>query len=68
MLAYACSSIVPDEPKNNASTFNVHEQFGIWEHDLKFAKNASFADWVKNNSYVAEVGIGKKTIKQVFKA
>lgn len=51
VLAYACSSVAPDEPASNTSTFNIHEQFGIWNHDLKFAKNASFANWTKNNPF-----------------
>jgi hypothetical protein len=29
----------------------MHEQFGIWSHDLSIAKNESFADWIKNNPY-----------------
>ncbi|KAF2191561.1 iron reductase domain protein [Zopfia rhizophila CBS 207.26] len=50
-LAYACSSVPPDKPTSNTSTFNVHEQFGTWIHDLKIAKNASFANHIKNNPY-----------------
>jgi hypothetical protein len=29
--------------------FNIHEQFGIWSHELSFAKNASFGEWVESN-------------------
>lgn len=51
ILAYACSSVAPDEPASNTSQFNIHEQFGIWNHNLSFGKSASFADWIKNNPY-----------------
>jgi hypothetical protein len=51
ILAYACSSVTPDRPTSNMSMFNIHERFGIWSHDLTFAKNASFADWLKSNKY-----------------
>ncbi|KAF2265368.1 CBD9-like protein, partial [Lojkania enalia] len=51
VFAYACSSVPPDDPASNSSTFNIHEQFGIWGHDLSGAKNASFSEWVEKNSY-----------------
>ncbi|KAF1994173.1 iron reductase domain protein [Amniculicola lignicola CBS 123094] len=51
VVAYACSSVPPEEPKNNGSLFNIHEQFGIWSHDLTIAKNGSFAAWVVGNKY-----------------
>ncbi|KAF2477650.1 CBD9-like protein [Lindgomyces ingoldianus] len=50
-FAYACSSVAPDTPTSNTSTFNVHEQYGIWTHDLTIARNASFASFVTNNPY-----------------
>lgn len=50
VLAYACATTPPDEPASNSSNFNMHDQFGIWGHDLTIAKNASFADWVANNT------------------
>ncbi|KAF2734811.1 CBD9-like protein [Polyplosphaeria fusca] len=49
VLAYACSSVAPDDKTSNTSAFNIHEQFGIWSHDLTIAKNASFGEWVKGN-------------------
>ncbi|KAF1966107.1 CBD9-like protein, partial [Bimuria novae-zelandiae CBS 107.79] len=49
ILAYTCSSMPPDDKTSNTSMFNVHEQFGIWSHDLTIAKNASFSEWVKGN-------------------
>jgi hypothetical protein len=51
VLAYACSSVPPEERTSNTSSFNIHEQFGIWSHNLAIAKNASFSDWIKNNPY-----------------
>lgn len=54
ILAYACSSVTPDEKTSNTSTFNIHEQFGIWSHELSFAKNESFGDWVKANEVQEE--------------
>lgn len=50
VLAYACSSVAPDTPSSNTSTFNIHEQFGIWGHDLTLARNASFGSWVGGRS------------------
>ncbi|KAF2821370.1 CBD9-like protein [Ophiobolus disseminans] len=50
VLAYACSSVAPDTPSSNSSTFNIHEQFGIWSHDLTLARNASYAKWVKSSA------------------
>ncbi|KAH7374299.1 hypothetical protein BKA66DRAFT_468205 [Pyrenochaeta sp. MPI-SDFR-AT-0127] len=46
ILAYACSSVPPDTPTRNDSSFNIHEQFGIWSHDFSLAKNESFESWV----------------------
>ncbi|OAL48240.1 CBD9-like protein [Pyrenochaeta sp. DS3sAY3a] len=46
VLAYACSSVPPDTPSRNDSSFNIHEQFGIWSHDFTIAKNASYGSWV----------------------
>ncbi|ORX98942.1 hypothetical protein BCR34DRAFT_606762 [Clohesyomyces aquaticus] len=50
-FAYACSSVAPSTPTSNTSTFNVHEQNGIWTHDLSIARNVSFASFVSTNPY-----------------
>ncbi|KAF2653086.1 iron reductase domain protein [Lophiostoma macrostomum CBS 122681] len=47
VFAYACSSTPPVTPSSNTSDIQVHEEFGIWGHDLSAAKNASFSSWVK---------------------
>ncbi|KAF2864737.1 hypothetical protein BDV95DRAFT_655571 [Massariosphaeria phaeospora] len=52
VLAYACSSVAPEAPASNTSAFNVHEQFGIWGHDLQAGKSAraDFDEWVRGNA------------------
>jgi hypothetical protein len=56
VFAYACSSTPPATPSSNTSAIQVHEQFGIWGHDLSAAKNASFSSWVK----AGNASVGKR--------
>ncbi|KAF2015249.1 iron reductase domain protein [Aaosphaeria arxii CBS 175.79] len=57
VFAYACSSYAPDTPNSNTSQFNIHEQFGIWNHNLDLGRSESFGDWIRNNPYEASVEV-----------
>lgn len=37
------------EPARNTSAFTIHDEFGIWSHDLSAARNPDFDAWVSDN-------------------
>ncbi|KAF2185584.1 iron reductase domain protein [Zopfia rhizophila CBS 207.26] len=48
-FAHAYSRIIPMEPANNQSRFNVHSSFGHWNLDLSLGQNEDFDKLVAAN-------------------
>lgn len=48
-LAWAKSTTKPATPASNTSTFNFHNGFGKWQHDLVGAQSPLFDYWITNN-------------------
>jgi glucose/arabinose dehydrogenase len=48
-LAWAKATSKPTNPASNISTFNFHNGFGSWKHDLAGAQSPLFDYWVSNN-------------------
>ncbi|KAF2198785.1 CBD9-like protein [Delitschia confertaspora ATCC 74209] len=59
LFAYACSSTVPTTPNSNTSAFRIHQDTGIWTHDLKMAKSREYGVWLRRNGL--ETGGGNET-------
>ncbi|RDL39301.1 Uncharacterized protein BP5553_03641 [Venustampulla echinocandica] len=48
-FAWAQGGSSVQEPANNQSAFNIHNQYGKWTHNLNAARSSKFADWVAAN-------------------
>ncbi|KAF2187601.1 iron reductase domain protein [Zopfia rhizophila CBS 207.26] len=44
-FAWAKGGSAVNEPANNQSSFNIHQEYGKWTHDLNGARSSKFATW-----------------------
>lgn len=60
-LAYAYSTVAPETPASNTSSFGIHDSIGHWYHDFAQGVNPGFAALVTKNEGGGAIGTATAT-------